>query len=147
MESITIVDLLLVAPLGDFSVAAFGIGGALIAFLISIQFAIGNGTQLVLSRAVGGGDIQNIGMQVASGWALSIGFSLITVTGLFFGVEPLINFITQWLIAIPTCALLVFSNAPLALVFGVILLDEILKFYPFRRTLMRELDRYALETN
>ncbi len=95
MESITIVDLLLVASLGDVSVAAFGIGGALIAFVISIQFSISNGTQLVLSRAVGAGDKNRLGLEVACGWILGIGFSLVALIVLFFGAAPLIQLIAH----------------------------------------------------
>ncbi|WP_022953131.1 MATE family efflux transporter [Leucothrix mucor] len=95
MESVIIVDLLLVASLGDVSVAAFGIGSALIAFVISIQFAIGNGTQLVLSRAVGTEDINKIGLETACGWILSIGFSLAAVIALWFGADALIHLITH----------------------------------------------------
>jgi Na+-driven multidrug efflux pump len=54
-----------------------------------------------------------------------------------------INLITQWAIAIPTCMVLVYFDAPLLLVFSVILMDEALKFYPFRRTLIKKLNSYA----
>lgn len=54
-----------------------------------------------------------------------------------------INIVTQWLIALPICMLLVYFDAPLVLVFGVILLDEILKFLPFRKALMSKLASYS----
>ena len=95
MESITIVDLLLVASLGEIPIAAFGIGGALIAFVISIQFSISNGTQLVLSRAVGAGDRNVLGREIACGWILSIGFTLMTLIVLLLGADPLIHLITH----------------------------------------------------
>ncbi|MGB5444988.1 MAG: hypothetical protein WBM99_05700, partial [Psychromonas sp.] len=44
LQSATIIDLLLVASLGDVSVAAFGVAGAIVAFVIGVQFAIANGT-------------------------------------------------------------------------------------------------------
>jgi Na+-driven multidrug efflux pump len=53
------------------------------------------------------------------------------------------NIITQWLIALPTCALLIYLDAPLFLVFGVILMDEILKFIPFRNIMARKLNSYV----
>ena len=53
-----------------------------------------------------------------------------------------INLITLWLIALPTCALLIYLKAPLLMIFGVILFDEILKFYPFIKTLKARLDGY-----
>jgi len=95
MQSITIVDLLLVAALGDIPVAAFGIGGALIAFLVSIQMAIGNGTQLVLSRAVGAGDVNKVGLEATSGWIISVGFGVFTTVALLFGADALIHLITH----------------------------------------------------
>ncbi|MGB5447176.1 MAG: MATE family efflux transporter, partial [Psychromonas sp.] len=93
--SATIIDLLLVASLGDVSVAAFGVAGAIVAFVIGVQFAIANGTQLVLSRAVGAGSIQKVGLEVASGWVANIGFSVVALLVLFFGAEPLVEMITH----------------------------------------------------
>ena len=58
IQSTTLVDLLLIAGLGDVAVAGYGIAAAIVAFVIGVQFAIANGTQLVLSRAVGGGEYQ-----------------------------------------------------------------------------------------
>lgn len=91
IESVTIVDLLLVASLGEVSVAAFGIGGALVAFFMSIQFAIGNGTQLMLSRAVGSGSAAAIGRQLGCGWVLCVGFSLLALLLLHFGAGSLFD--------------------------------------------------------
>ena len=95
LQSVTIIDLLLVASLGDVSVAAYGIAGAIIAFVIGIQFAIANGTQLVLSRAVGAGDIDNIGLEVSSGWVINISFSVVALLFLVFGVDALVELITH----------------------------------------------------
>jgi len=55
-----------------------------------------------------------------------------------------INVITIWIISLPLCALLIYLNAPLIIIFGVILFDEILKFYPFKKTLKAKLDSYLL---
>lgn len=95
MQSITIVDLLLVASLGDIAVAAFGIGGAISAFVLSIQQAIGQGTQLVLSRAIGAGDTRKIGLEVANGWLLNVVFSVSAVIVLLLGAQPMIAFIAH----------------------------------------------------
>ncbi|WP_413698749.1 MATE family efflux transporter [Psychromonas sp. KJ10-10] len=54
-----------------------------------------------------------------------------------------INIITMWVISLPLCAFLIYLDAPLVVVFGVIFFDEILKSYPFRKTLFRKLDSYA----
>jgi Na+-driven multidrug efflux pump len=53
-----------------------------------------------------------------------------------------INIITQWLIALPLCAVMVYLQAPIYIVFGIILFDEILKCYPFKRTLQKRLAHY-----
>jgi len=53
-----------------------------------------------------------------------------------------INIISQWMIALPLCALMIYIDAPLYVVFGIILFDEILKLYSFRKTLQKRLDSY-----
>ncbi|TCS42371.1 putative MATE family efflux protein [Reinekea marinisedimentorum] len=95
LRSVGIVDLLLVASLGEISVAAFGIAGAIMAFIIGIQGAIANGTQLVVSRAVGAGDKLNVGAETTSGWVANLGFSLLAIVALYFGIEPLIHLISH----------------------------------------------------
>jgi len=95
LHSVTIIDLLLIAGLGEISVAAYGIAGAITAFVIGVQFSIANGTQMVLSRAVGAEDIQRVGIGVTSGWTMNLGASFTFVALLFFGAEPLINAISH----------------------------------------------------
>jgi len=95
MQSVTIIDLLLIASLGESQVAAFGIAGAIVSFIIGIQFAIANGTQLALSRAVGAGDKKNIGIVMTSAWATNIGFSLLALLTLLLFSTPLIDSITH----------------------------------------------------
>ncbi|MGR5540959.1 MATE family efflux transporter, partial [Vibrio campbellii] len=55
MQSMLMIDTLLVSPLGEISLAALGIATTIVAFVMGIQMALANGTQLVLSRAVGAG--------------------------------------------------------------------------------------------
>lgn len=55
MQSMLMVDTLLVSPLGEVSLAAMGIATTLIAFVLGVQMALANGSQLVLSRAIGSG--------------------------------------------------------------------------------------------
>jgi putative MATE family efflux protein len=95
LQSMTIIDLLFVASLGDISVAAYGIAGAVVAFVLGVQFAIANGTQLVLSRAVGHGDVKKIGLEIASGWVANLAFSLVALLTLLFGIDCFINLITH----------------------------------------------------
>jgi len=95
MQSVTIIDLLLIASLGETQVAAFGIAGAIVTFLIGIQFAIANGTQLVLSRTVGAGNKKNIGLVMASAWVTNLTFSVFALITLILLGSPLIDFITH----------------------------------------------------
>jgi len=95
MQSVAIIDLLMIASLGESQVAAFGIAGAIITFIIGIQFAIANGTQLVLSRAVGAGDKKNIGLVMASAWATNLGFSLLALIVLLLFSHSFIDHITH----------------------------------------------------
>ncbi|TXR53062.1 MATE family efflux transporter [Reinekea thalattae] len=85
MQSVTIIDLLLIAPLGEVSIAAFGIAGAIISFVIGIQAAIANGSQLVLSRAAGAGDQRKVGLAVAAGWICNLSFSSTALLALLTG--------------------------------------------------------------
>lgn len=95
MQSVTIIDLLLIASLGESQVAAFGIAGAIVTFIIGIQFAIANGTQLVLSRAVGAGNKNNIGLVMASAWVTNLAFSVLALLTLICVSGPLIDHITH----------------------------------------------------
>ncbi|MEL0629344.1 MATE family efflux transporter [Psychromonas aquatilis] len=95
IQSVTIIDLLLIASLGESQVAAFGIAGAIITFVIGIQFAIANGTQLVLSRAVGAGVKEKIGLVISSAWATNLGFSILSLLTLILVSAPLIELIAQ----------------------------------------------------
>jgi putative MATE family efflux protein len=56
MQSMLMIDTLLVSPLGEVPLAAMGIATTIIAAILGIQMALANGTQLVLSRAVGAGN-------------------------------------------------------------------------------------------
>ena len=53
VQSMLMIDTLLVAPLGDLPVAAMGIATVIVAFVLGIQIAIGNGIQLLVGRAFG----------------------------------------------------------------------------------------------
>jgi len=53
-----------------------------------------------------------------------------------------INVMTLWVIALPTCAFLIYIEAPLIMIFGVIIFDEILKYYPFKKSLNTKLNAY-----
>jgi Na+-driven multidrug efflux pump len=67
MQSMLMIDTLLVSPLGDISLAAMGIATTMVAFILGIQMALANGTQLVLSRAVGSGNTESLSKAFWSG--------------------------------------------------------------------------------
>ncbi|MPW36383.1 MATE family efflux transporter [Vibrio sp. B1Z05] len=86
MQSMLMIDTFQVSPLGEVSLAAMGIAGTIVAFIIGIQMALANGTQLVLSRAVGSG----VKSSLAKGfWAgMSINF---TVAVIFLALLQIFN--------------------------------------------------------
>ncbi|PWQ93955.1 MATE family efflux transporter [Leucothrix arctica] len=91
LQSVTLIDLLLIASLGEVSLAAFGVAGAIVTFIIGIQVAIASGTQFVLSRAIGAGDIKKVGVEVAAAWIVNLAFSLLAMLLLLFGADPLVR--------------------------------------------------------
>ncbi|WP_020209971.1 MATE family efflux transporter [Gilvimarinus chinensis] len=78
IQSMLMIDTLLVAPLGETSVAAMGIAATLITFVLGVEIAIGNGVQLLIGRAFGAGNQQDINV------AYWIGLFVNGVTGLVF---------------------------------------------------------------
>lgn len=60
MQSVLMIDTFLVSPLGEISLAAMGIATTIVSFVLGIQMALANGSQLVLSRAVGSGRIASV---------------------------------------------------------------------------------------
>ncbi len=60
MQSMLMIDTFLVSPLGEVSLAAMGIASTIVAFVLGIQMALANGSQLVLSRAVGSGKLTTL---------------------------------------------------------------------------------------
>jgi len=71
MQSMLMIDTLLVSPLGEISLAAMGISTTVVAFILGIQMALANGTQLVLSRAVGSGNTESLSKAFWSGLILN----------------------------------------------------------------------------
>ena len=91
LQSVPLIDLLLIAPLGDVSLAAFGVAGAIISFILGIQMGIASGTQFILSQAIGAGNIKKVGIEVAAGWAVNLAFSVLAFIALFFGTDYLVD--------------------------------------------------------
>lgn len=72
MQSMLMIDTLLVSPLGEVSLAAMGIATTIVAFILGIQMALANGTQLVMSRAVGSGNSQKLANSFWSGMLINM---------------------------------------------------------------------------
>ena len=77
VQSMVMVDVLMVASLGEGPVAALGIATTLTAFLMGIQFALANGTQLILARAVGRGDAGFVQQHLLVGLQINLLMSLL----------------------------------------------------------------------
>ena len=80
VQSMILVDLLMIAPLGEVAVSALGIAAAILAFLVGSQFALANGTQMIIARARGADDCHGIATALVAGGVISIGFSVLAST-------------------------------------------------------------------
>lgn len=72
MQSMLFIDTLLVSPLGEVPLAALGIATTILAFFLGLQFAIGNGTQLIVGRIAGAGDQQGLQRILCDGVLISL---------------------------------------------------------------------------
>jgi putative MATE family efflux protein len=95
VQSMLMIDTLLVAPLGELPVAAMGIATTIVAFALGIEIAIGNGIQLLVGRAHGARSQADLAVAYWSGLLINISTSLIFLFILtFFGAE-LVAYITD----------------------------------------------------
>lgn len=95
MQSMVLVDLLLISPLGEVPIAALGIASAFIALLVGIQNSIGNGTQLIIARATGAGETTRISVDLMAGFIVNMAFSLCAFVFLFFANQPLLGLVAD----------------------------------------------------
>ncbi|MFA3791564.1 MATE family efflux transporter [Aliiglaciecola sp. SL4] len=77
VQSMLMIDTLLVAPLGELSVAAMGIATTIVAFVLGIEIAIGNGIQLLVGRAFGTKSQAELAIAYWSGLVINISTALI----------------------------------------------------------------------
>lgn len=91
MQAMVVVDVLLVTPLGVEVISSLGIAGAITSFLLGIQFAIANGTQLLIARAYGSKDKIEIDLCMFSGWLFNLLFTGFIILLLFFFSEQLLE--------------------------------------------------------
>ena len=66
------IDTLLVAPLGELQVAAMGIATIIVSFIFGIQIAISNGVQLLVGRAFGSKNQDDLAVAYWSGLFINI---------------------------------------------------------------------------
>ncbi|MEZ9300416.1 MATE family efflux transporter [Vibrio splendidus] len=95
MQSMLMIDTLLVSPLGEIPLAAMGIATTIVAFVLGIQMALANGTQLVLSRAVGSGIATSLSKAFWAGLFINLGIATIFWILLTFFEQPLIQALTD----------------------------------------------------
>ncbi len=95
MQSMLMIDTLLVSPLGEVSLAAMGIATTIIAFILGIQMALANGTQLVLSRAVGSGNNKSLSKAFLSGIIINCSVACLFWLLLTVFSTPLIHALTD----------------------------------------------------
>ncbi|MEL7185484.1 MAG: MATE family efflux transporter [Pseudomonadota bacterium] len=95
LQSMLIIDTLLVAPLGEVPLAALGIAATIIAFFVGLQFAIGNGTQLVVGRIAGAGDRKGLQRILSHGVLISCTAALLFLFVITLIGDQLIGLLTE----------------------------------------------------
>ena len=95
VQSMLLIDTLLVAPLGELPVAAMGIAGTIVAFALGLEIAIGNGIQLLVGRAFGSNNKANLAIAYWCGLAINLACALVFLCLLTTFDAKLIAFITD----------------------------------------------------
>lgn len=95
MQSMLMIDTLLISPLGEIPLAAMGIATTIVAFILGIQMALANGTQLVLSRAVGSGNTDSLSKAFWSGLLINCSVAFLFWLLLTLFETPLIHALTD----------------------------------------------------
>ncbi|MGJ8693025.1 MAG: MATE family efflux transporter [Thalassotalea sp.] len=95
MQSMLIIDMLIVSPLGEVSLAAMGIATALIAFFMGLQFALGNGTQLIIGRMFGANNVAGLQQTVGSGLLINLLATLVFFISLNLYSDNLVALLTM----------------------------------------------------
>ncbi|GAD90462.1 hypothetical protein VHA01S_044_00140 [Vibrio halioticoli NBRC 102217] len=77
MQGMLMIDTLLISPLGEGALASMGIASTIVALMLGMQNALANGSQNVLSRAVGSGKNELISKSFLSGMMINLSFALV----------------------------------------------------------------------
>ncbi|MDO6692318.1 MATE family efflux transporter [Aliiglaciecola sp. 3_MG-2023] len=95
VQSMLMIDTLLVAPLGELPVAAMGIATTIVAFVLGIEIAIGNGIQLLVGRAFGSKSQAELAIAYWSGLIINLSTALVFMLVLTFFSSQLVGSITD----------------------------------------------------
>lgn len=91
MQSMLMIDTLLISPLGEIPLAALGIASAILAFMLGVQMALANGTQLILSRAVGSGNNNLLTKGFWAGLSINFAVALVFCISMYFGAQAIVS--------------------------------------------------------
>ena len=95
VQLMLMIDTFLVAPLGELPVAAMGIATTIVAFVLGIEIAIGNGIQLLVGRAFGCNNQAELAIAYWSGLLINISTSFVFLFILAFFGSELVALITD----------------------------------------------------
>ncbi|MFW8591971.1 MATE family efflux transporter [Glaciecola sp. 2405UD65-10] len=76
MQSMLMIDTLLVAPLGELAVAAMGLATTVVTFVLGLDIAIGNGIQLLVGRVHGANSKEQLAVSYWSGIVINLSAAL-----------------------------------------------------------------------
>ncbi|MBW8189725.1 hypothetical protein K0504_01645 [Neiella marina] len=95
MQSMLIIDTLLVSPLGEVPLAAMGIASTILAFALGVQLALANGTQLIVGRVFGANDQQGLASTVINGLLINLAAAFLFLLIFHLWLEPAVNALTD----------------------------------------------------
>lgn len=95
MQGMLMIDTLLVSPLGEGSLASMGIASAIISLMLGVQNALANGSQNVLSRAVGSGRQSLVNRSFLSGIVINLAVALLFFLIVTLAKWPIIEFLSH----------------------------------------------------
>jgi putative MATE family efflux protein len=95
VQSMLMIDTLMVAPLGEMPVAAIGIAATILGCALGIETAIGNGVQLLVGRAHGAQSKADLVVAYWVGLFINVSSSLVLFFGLVFFGSELVAFLTD----------------------------------------------------
>jgi putative MATE family efflux protein len=95
VQSMLLIDTYLVAPLGELQVAAMGVAATIVAFVLGIEIAIGNGVQLLVGRAFGAKSRDDLAVAYWSGLFINLVTAFIFLLALHLFSHQIVSFIVS----------------------------------------------------